>query len=58
MKEHCQNKDCSNELNFMDKKRVYVYDELIEDETAIFVCDDCYKKNKDEENNIDWENSI
>ncbi|WP_338985707.1 hypothetical protein [Spiroplasma endosymbiont of Diplazon laetatorius] len=58
MKEQCQNLDCNNDLNFMDKKRIYVYDENIEDEIAIFVCDECYAKNKAEENNIDWEHSI
>ncbi|AUB31512.1 hypothetical protein [Spiroplasma floricola] len=58
MKEQCQNTDCNNDLNFMDKKRIYVYDENINDEVAIFVCDSCYKKNKDEENNIDWEHSL
>ncbi|AUM62623.1 hypothetical protein [Spiroplasma monobiae] len=58
MKEQCQNKDCSNELNFMDKKRIYVFDESIGDELAIFVCDECYKKNKQEENDIDWDQSV
>ncbi|WP_339020289.1 hypothetical protein [Spiroplasma endosymbiont of Atherix ibis] len=58
MKEQCQNTGCNNDLNFMDKKRIYIYDENIKDEVAIFVCDSCYKKSKDEENNIDWEHSI
>ncbi|QHX36628.1 hypothetical protein [Spiroplasma sp. BIUS-1] len=58
MKEQCQNKDCNNDLNFMDKKRLYIYDENIEDEIAIYVCDECYNKNKAEENNIDWEHSV
>ncbi|WP_342259260.1 hypothetical protein [Spiroplasma endosymbiont of Dioctria linearis] len=57
MKEKCQIANCDQDLNFMDKKRIYQYDENLEDETAIYVCDDCYKKNKAEENNIDWEHS-
>ncbi|ALD66380.1 hypothetical protein [Spiroplasma cantharicola] len=57
MKEKCQTPTCNNDLNFMDKKRIYQYDENLEDEIAIYVCDECYKKSKDEENNIDWEHS-
>ncbi|AOG60568.1 hypothetical protein SHELI_v1c06170 [Spiroplasma helicoides] len=54
----CQNEGCSNDINAQDPKRIYVYDEKIEDEIAVSVCDQCYKKSKDEENDIDWSHSV
>ncbi|QGS52014.1 hypothetical protein [Spiroplasma tabanidicola] len=54
----CQNPGCSNEISVQEPKRIYVYDEKVEDEIPVSVCDECYKKSKDEENDIDWSHSV
>ncbi|QBQ07741.1 hypothetical protein SGLAD_v1c05420 [Spiroplasma gladiatoris] len=56
--EKCQNPECSNEINSQDPKRIYVFDEKIEDEIPVAVCNECYKKSKAEENDIDWSHSV
>ncbi|AHI52848.1 hypothetical protein [Spiroplasma culicicola] len=54
----CELNNCGKEVNALDPKRIYIFDETIEDEVPVAVCDDCYKKEKDQDNNIDWDHSV
>ncbi|AGR41112.1 hypothetical protein [Spiroplasma taiwanense] len=58
MKKYCEMQNCNKELNSIDPKRIYVYDDKIEDEIPLSVCDNCYTNAKKEENDIDWSHSV
>jgi len=51
--EKCLLNGCGKAINQLSPKRVYKYDENIEDEVAVPVCDECYDNDKKEENDID-----
>lgn len=54
----CEQNDCTRSINSADPKRIYTYDEVLEDEVAIAVCDEHYKEHIQEENDIDWDEAI
>ncbi|AHB36378.1 hypothetical protein [Spiroplasma apis] len=56
--EKCLLNGCGKAINQLSPKRVYKYDENIEDEVAVPVCDECYDNDKKEENDIDWLHSV
>ncbi|ARU91625.1 hypothetical protein SCLARK_001045 [Spiroplasma clarkii] len=55
---NCEIKDCKQTLNPQDPKRIYVYDENLQEEIAMRVCDQHYKEHIDEENDVDWQQAI
>ncbi|QEH61808.1 hypothetical protein SCHIN_v1c06110 [Spiroplasma chinense] len=56
--EKCQLNNCGKDVNSLDPKRLYIYDELIEDEIPVIVCDSCYDAEKQADNDIDWSHSV